>query len=55
MSEVKVINDKEYEKLKVKSITLNGKAIENSIKAEDIAESENIVINIVVERNKEEN
>lgn len=54
MREIKKFNDKNYVKLKVQTMTLNGKLIENTIKADDIQESQSVVVNIVVSKDEDQ-
>lgn len=54
MREVKKFNNKNYVKLKIQSLTVNGREIDKTIKADDIKDNQNIVVNIVVSKDEEE-
>lgn len=54
MKEIKKFDNKNYVKLKIQSLTLNGKEIDKTIKADDIKSSQSIVVNIVVSKDEEE-
>ena len=55
MKEIKKFDNKNYIKLKIQSLTLNGKEIDNIIKAADIKNNQSVVLNIVVNKEEESN
>lgn len=54
MKEIKKFDNKNYVKLKIQSLTLNGKEIDKTIKSDDIKNNQSIVVNIVVSKDEEE-
>ncbi|MNM71279.1 MULTISPECIES: hypothetical protein [Clostridium] len=53
MKELEKFDEKKYVKLKVKSMTINGKESGKIIKAEDIKNQQSIVVDIVVSKEEE--
>ncbi|SFC22665.1 hypothetical protein [Clostridium uliginosum] len=54
MDELKEFDKSKYKKLDVSAVTVNGKESSNTVSAEEMMESQNIVMNITVKKSGDE-